>query len=40
MVSGAVVSCVDDLVAWGATHGYNFDGASHAAGEIDLVVDL
>jgi uncharacterized protein len=40
MVSGAVVSGVDDLVAWGATHGYNFDAASHAAGEIDLVVDL
>lgn len=40
MVSGAVVSCVDDLVAWGEAHGYNFDGASHAAGDIDLVVDL
>jgi len=40
MVSGAVVSCVDDLVAWGEAHGYHFDAASHAAGEIDLVVDL
>lgn len=40
MLSGAVLSSVEDLVTWGSSHGYTFDPASHRAGEIDLVVDL
>lgn len=40
VVSGADISSVAELVAWGSAHGYTCDAASHAGGEIDLVVDL
>lgn len=38
--SRADISSLAELAAWGATHGWNCDEASHREGVIDLIVDI
>jgi hypothetical protein len=37
-ITGAKCDSVEDVVAWGSTHGYDFDRDSLREGVIDLVI--